>query len=188
MTIYGVSIGLIVRGALGLSPWDVLHAGVLLHVNATFGVVVMVIGAAALLLWIPLREKPGVGTVANILLVGVSIDATLAVLDEPVTVSGQVTFLMTGIVLNGVAGALYLGTHLGPSARDGLMTGLARLTGLSLRLVRTTVELIALTTGLLLGGPLAIGTLVYALSIGPLVQFFMPFCSVCLPGSPDPDS
>ena len=179
--LYGVAIGLIVRAALGLSPWDVFHAGVLRHTGGSFGTVVIVVGIAVLLLWIPLRQQPGLGTVANVVLVGASIDATLAALDQPEPLLGRAFLLVLGIGLNGVAGALYLGARLGPSARDGLMTGLARRTGWSLRLVRTGIELSVLAVGFALGGAVGVGTILYAVTIGPLVHFFLPLFTVRQP-------
>jgi uncharacterized membrane protein YczE len=178
VVLYGVGIGLIVRAALGLSPWDVFHAGVLRHTGGSFGAVVTVVGIAVLLLWVPLRQKPGLGTVANVVVIGASIDATLAHLDQPEPLLARATLLVLGIGLNGFAGALYLGAQLGPSARDGLMTGLARRTGLSLRLVRTGIELSVLAVGFALGGAVGVGTILYALTIGPLVHFFLPLFTV----------
>lgn len=184
LVLYGVSLALIIRAAMGLSPWDVFHAGIQRHTDLSFGQVVVTVGIAVLVLWIPLRQKPGLGTVANVLVVGVSIDATLAILDQPDAIASRGALLVTGIVLNGLAGALYLGAGLGPSARDGLMTGLARRCGLSVRLVRTTIELSVVGAGFLLGGPVALGTLAYALAIGPLVQLFQPLCAVRLDRAP----
>lgn len=177
--LYGASMALLLRSHLGLDPWDVFHQGVATHVPLTIGQVTILTGALVLLLWIPLRQRPGLGTVLNVVLIGIAMDATLAMVDDP-TGRGAGTWalrgflLVAGIVLNGLAGGLYIGAHLGPGPRDGLMTGLAPITGRSLRLVRTTIEVVVLTIGWLLGGTVGLGTVAYALLIGPLVQFFLP--------------
>ena len=178
LTLYGLSMGMMVRGALGLDPWDVFHFGVMSHTSLSFGTVVIVVGFAVLLLWIPLRQMPGVGTIANVVWIGVATDATLLLLDAPDGVLPRLALLLAGVVLNGLAGALYIGSQLGPGPRDGLMTGLVRRTGLSVRLVRTTLELTVLVVGFAMGGPVGLGTVVYALAIGPLVQLFLPACIV----------
>jgi uncharacterized membrane protein YczE len=179
--LYGASMALVIRGTLGLDPWDVFHAGVMTHVGLTFGEVVIVVGVLVLLLWIPLRQMPGLGTVANAVLIGVATDATLAVVSAPDDLLPRAALMLGGIVLNGLAGALYIGAQLGPGPRDGLMTGLARRTGLSIRLVRTSLEVTVLAVGFLLGGHVGLGTVVYAVSIGPLVQLFLPLTVVRLP-------
>jgi uncharacterized membrane protein YczE len=189
--LYGASMAIVIRGALGLDPWDVFHAGVMQRVGLSFGTVVIIVGALVLLLWIPLRQAPGLGTIANVVLIGVATDATLAVLAAPDGFAARAAFLVGGIIVNGLAGALYIGAQLGPGPRDGLMTGLVRRTGLSVRLVRTTLELTVLGVGFLLGGQVGLGTLLYAVSIGPLVQFFLRFIVVGLDprearGSSDP--
>ncbi len=178
--LYGASMAMVIRGSLGLDPWDVFHAGVMTHVGLSFGTVVIVVGVLVLLLWIPLRQVPGLGTIANVILIGVATDATLAMLGTPDGLVARGAFMLGGIVVNGLAGALYIGAQLGPGPRDGLMTGLARRTGLSIRLVRTSLEVTVLATGFLLGGQVGLGTLIYAVSIGPLVQFFLPFTVVAL--------
>ncbi len=178
LLLYGASLAMMVRGALGLAPWDVLHSGFIRHVPMTIGQAVVLLSFVVLLLWIPLREKPGIGTVANAVLVGLAADATLAVLAEPDSVVLRVGLLVGGLALNGLATALYIGSQLGRGPRDGLMTGLARRTGLSLRLVRTALEVTVVVIGLLLGGALGLGTVVYALAIGPLAQLMLPWCTV----------
>jgi uncharacterized membrane protein YczE len=178
LLLYGASLAMMVRGALGLAPWDVLHSGFIRHVPMTIGQAVVLLSFVVLLLWIPLREKPGIGTVANAVLVGLAADATLAVLAEPDSVVLRVGLLVGGLVLNGLATALYIGSQLGRGPRDGLMTGLARRTGLSLRLVRTALEVTVVVIGLLLGGALGLGTVVYALAIGPLAQLMLPWWTV----------
>ncbi|KAA1425602.1 YczE/YyaS/YitT family protein [Nocardioides antri] len=178
LVLYGVSLGLMVRGNVGLAPWDVLHSGLIEHLPMTLGQAVVVMSFVVLLLWIPLREQPGIGTIANALLVGLSADATLWVLDEPSALAARIGLMVGGVVLCGLATGLYIGAQLGRGPRDGLMTGLHRRTGLSLRLVRTLLEVAVVLVGLLLGGVLGAGTVVYALTIGPLTQLFLPWCLV----------
>ncbi len=180
LVLYGVSLGLMVRGALGLAPWDILHTGLTRHLPITLGQAVVLASFAVLLLWIPLREKPGVGTIANAFLVGLSADATLWLLDRPEALLARWTLTVGGVVLCGFAGALYIGAQLGRGPRDGLMTGLARRTGLSLRLVRTAIEVAVVALGLVLAGAvlgagLGLGTVLYALAIGPLTQAMLPW-------------
>lgn len=181
LVLYGVSLALMVRGALGLAPWDVLHSGFIRHVPITLGQAVVLFSFVVLLLWIPLREKPGIGTVANAILVGLSADATLALLAAPDGTAVRIALMVAGVVLNGLATALYMGAQFGRGPRDGLMTGLARRTGLSLRLVRTGLEVAVVLLGLLLGGALGVGTVLYAVAIGPLAQAMLPWCIVDLP-------
>jgi len=181
LVLYGVSIGLMVRGNIGLAPWDVLHSGFIQHVPMTLGQAVVLMSFVVLVLWIPLKEQPGIGTVANAVLVGVAADATLWVLDEPRALAAKVALMVGGVVLCGIASGLYIGAQLGRGPRDGLMTGLHRRTGLSLRLVRTLLEVAVVLVGLALGGVLGAGTVLYALTIGPLTQLFLPWCLVTLP-------
>ena len=176
--LYGVSLALMVRGALGLAPWDVLHSGFIRHVPMTLGQAVVLFSFVVLVLWIPLREMPGLGTISNALVVGFSADLTLAVLARPDAMIGRIALMLGGVVLCGVASALYIGAQLGRGPRDGLMTGLSRRTGLSLRLVRTGLKVAVVVIGLLLGGTLGLGTVVYALAIGPLTQLMLPWFTV----------
>lgn len=184
LALYGVSMAMMLRATLGLNPWDVFHAGVTSRVPVTFGQVTIIVGALVLLLWIPLRQWPGLGTIANVVVIGLAVDAALAVIDSPSGLPAQLALLLAGLVLNGLAGGLYIGSQLGPGPRDGLMTGLALRTGLSIRLVRTGLELTVLGAGWLLGGPVGIGTVLYAMTIGPLVQFFLPRVTVSLEAPP----
>lgn len=184
LVLYGVSLAMMVRGALGLAPWDVLHSGFIRHVPITLGQAVVLFSFIVLLLWIPLRETPGIGTVANALVVGLSADATLAVLDQPDGWAARIALMLVGVVANGLATALYIGAQFGRGPRDGLMTGLTRRTGLSLRLVRTGIEVAVVVLGLLLGGALGAGTVIYALAIGPLSQLMLPFFTVELAPPP----
>lgn len=178
LTLYGASMALMLRAALGLDPWDVFHQGLSTHVGLSFGMLVNVVGAAVLLLWIPLRQKPGIGTIANIFTIGTAVDLTMLVLPEIEGLGLRAAALVAGVVLNGVAGAMYIGAGLGPGPRDGLMTGLCKRTGWSIRLVRTGIELTVLAVGWLLGGTVGLGTVLYAIAIGPLVQAFLPAFTV----------
>ncbi len=187
LMLYGLSMAMMIRGALGLDPWDVFHAGLASRVPLTFGQVTIVVGALVLLLWWPLRQWPGFGTIANVVVIGVAADVGLGLLSTPDAIWARGLLLAFGIVLNGLAGGLYIGSQLGPGPRDGLMTGFARRTGLSIRVVRTTIEVVVLVVGWVLGGPVGVGTVLYAVTIGPLVQFFLPRLTVSLE-SPRPTS
>ncbi|MCW2791823.1 MAG: hypothetical protein JWO76_921 [Nocardioides sp.] len=178
LVLYGVSLGMMFRGDLGLAPWDVLHSGLIRHLPITIGQAVVVMSFVVLVLWIPLRELPGLGTISNALVVGFSADATLALLDRPDPLLARAVLMVGGVVLCGIASALYIGAQLGRGPRDGLMTGLQRRTGLSLRLVRTGLEVTVVLVGLLLGGVAGLGTVIYALAIGPLTQLMLPWCTV----------
>lgn len=180
LVLYGISLAMMVRGALGLAPWDVLHSGFVRHVPMSLGQAVVLFSFVVLVLWIPLREMPGLGTISNAIVVGLSADATLALLTQPDTMWARSALMTGGVALCGLASALYIGAQLGRGPRDGLMTGLARRTGLSLRLVRTGLEVAVVVIGLLLGGVLGIGTVAYALAIGPLTQLMLPWFTVDL--------
>lgn len=189
LALYGVSMAMMIRSALGLDPWDVFHYGLTGHLPLSFGTVVTLVGFVVLLAWIPLRQAPGLGTIANVLVIGVTSDVTLSVLPRPSELWLRAVLLVLGIVLNGLASAMYIGAQLGPGPRDGLMTGISRRSGLSIRLVRTVQELVVVGVGFALGGTVGLGTILYALFIGPLVQRFLPFLVVRLdpPGRlPDP--
>ncbi|MER6959787.1 MULTISPECIES: hypothetical protein [unclassified Streptomyces] len=173
LVLYGASAALFVQAGLGLEPWGVLHQGLAELTGLTIGVVSIVVGAAVLLLWIPLRQRPGLGTVSNVFVVGLAMDGTLAWVPEARTLAVQVPLLLAGIVLNGVATGLYIAASFGPGPRDGLMTGLHRRTGRSIRLMRTAVEVAVVVTGFALGGTIGVGTLLYAVAIGPLAQLFL---------------
>lgn len=183
LVLYGTAAALLVRSELGTNPWDVLHQGISRQTGATMGTVSIVVGALVLLLWIPLRERPGVGTVANVVLVGLSLDAVLAVFPEvPADAwAARIGLMVGGIVLLGAATGLYITARLGPGPRDGLMTGLHRRTGRSVRLVRTGIEVLVLVAGFALGGTVGIGTAVFALTIGPVAQFFLRLFGTMIP-------
>jgi uncharacterized membrane protein YczE len=178
LALYGTSMAMQIRGALGLNPWDVLHEGLTKQAPISFGAITAVTGVLVLLLWIPLRQRPGLGTVANVLVIAVVVDVALGLIPAPTGLPARIGLMAGGIVLNGVATATYVGARLGPGPRDGLMTGLAARTGWSVRLVRSGLEVAVLTAGWLLGGTVGVGTVLYALAIGPLTQAFLPLLTV----------
>ncbi|MDT7757403.1 MAG: hypothetical protein QOH27_3301 [Mycobacterium sp.] len=167
---YGLSMALMVEAGLGLDPWDVFHQGLSKQTGMTIGVASAVVGVAVLLLWIPLRNRPGIGTVANVIVIAVTVDASLALLPTPSAMPIRIAMMLGAVVLNAISTVLYIGAGLGPGPRDGLMTGLVARTGRSVRLVRTSIEVTVLIVGWLLGGTVGVGTAVYAFGIGPLVQ------------------
>jgi uncharacterized membrane protein YczE len=170
---YGFSMAVMIRAGLGLDPWDVFHQGLANRTGMSFGMVTAVVGVAVLLAWIPLRNRPGVGTVANVIVIAVTVDAALAVLPTPSGLALRIAMMIGAVVLNAISTVLYIGAGFGAGPRDGLMTGLVARTGSSVRLVRTSIEVTVLSVGWLLGGTVGIGTLVYAFGIGPLVQLFV---------------
>lgn len=174
LVLYGFSIALMVRARLGVAPWDVLHSGLATHFPITLGEALVVVSFAVLVLWIPLRETPGIGTVSNAVVIGVSADVFLALFGRPDAMWLRGFLMVAGVVICGLATAMYIGAQLGRGPRDGLMTGFARRTGLSLRLVRTLLEITVVLIGLLLGGVAGLGTVLYALAIGPLTQLMLP--------------
>ncbi|MDA0184193.1 hypothetical protein OJ997_28045 [Solirubrobacter phytolaccae] len=181
LVLYGLSMALQVHAMLGLGPWDVFHEGVAEHTGLSFGTVVVVASVGVLLLWIPLKQKPGLGTISNVFVVGIAADFGLSFIPEGGTLPVQLLMLAAGVGLNAVAGAAYLGANFGPGARDGLMTGLVRKTGISVGKVRTGLELTIMAIGFVLGGTVGLGTIVYALSIGPLLQLMIPTFKVPTP-------
>jgi uncharacterized membrane protein YczE len=177
LTLYGASAAMILLAGLGADPWDVFHQGLSRQTGLGVGWWVCIVGALVLLLWIPLRQRPGIGTVANVVVIGVVMEVVLALAEPADGAVARAALLAAGIVLNGVATGLYIGARLGPGPRDGLMTGLAA-RGHSIRVVRTGIELTVLVLGALLGGTVGIGTLAYALAIGPLAHVFIPLLTV----------
>jgi uncharacterized membrane protein YczE len=173
LTGYGFSMALMVRAGLGLDPWDVFHQGLAGRTGMTIGIASAVVGVAVLLAWIPLRNRPGIGTVANVIVIAITVDAGMALLPTPESLPVRVAMMLGAVVLNGLSTVLYIGAGMGPGPRDGLMTGLVARTGLSVRVVRTSIEATVLAVGWLLGGTVGVGTVVYALGIGPLVQLFV---------------
>ena len=171
LVLYGVSTALFVHANLGADPWDVFHLGVAKQLGISFGTVIILTGAAVLLLWIPIRQMPGLGTVSNVIVLGLAADATLAVLPPLESMVARSALLAGAIVLNAIATGMYIGAGFGPGPRDGLMTGLHA------RGIRTAIELSVLLIGWLLGGKFGVGTVIYALSIGPLIQLCLPWFS-----------
>ena len=185
LALYGLSLTLLVRAELGLAPWDVFHQGVAEVTGLSLGTVIVLTSFVVLMLWIPLRERPGIGTIANAVLVGVGVDVFSAILPE---VDGTIVrwlLLVAGVVLNGVATGMYIGAGMGSGPRDGLMTGIAR-RGHKIRVVRTTLEVVVLIAGIALGGTFGVGTIAYALGIGPLVHVLLPWFAKFAGGEQSP--
>jgi uncharacterized membrane protein YczE len=180
LILYGMSDSMLLLAGLGLDPWDVLHQGLSRRIGLGVGTWAIIVGGAVLLLWIPLRQRPGVGTVCNVIVVGAVIDLMLAVVPAPHGLVLRWVVLVGGIFLNGVATGAYIGAGLGPGPRDGLMTGWAK-RGHSIRVVRTAIELTALATGWALGGTVGVGTVLYAVAIGPLAHRFIPLLAIPMP-------
>jgi uncharacterized membrane protein YczE len=184
LLLYGVSSSLLVLAGLGLDPWDVFHQGLSRTFGLSIGTWTIIVGVVVLLLWIPLRQRPGIGTVSNVVLIGVTMNVVLDHVHAPSALPVRIGCLASGVFLNGVATGMYIGAGFGPGPRDGLMTGFAA-RGHSIRVVRTSIELAVLGTGWLLGGTVGVGTVVYALSIGPLAHIFVPLFSH---GRPAPEN
>lgn len=176
--LYGFSLAMMIRATLGVSPWDVLGLGGSLQTGIPFGFMTNIIGLIVLILWIPLRQRPGVGTILNVLLVGPSAEIGLVLLSEPAQLWARILLFTGGLVLLAVASGLYLGARLGPGPRDGLMTGIHGRFGLPIWLVRTAIEGTVLLLGWLLGGTVGLGTVAFALLIGPLINIALPLFRV----------
>lgn len=172
--VFGFSLAMILRSTLGNPPWDVLHQGLVDKTGLGFGWIIFLVSVLVLFAWIPLKQPLGVGTVSNAVLVGPWVEVGLAVIPTPTDLLPRIGLLVAGVVLNGIATAAYIGARMGPGPRDGLMTGLVRTTGLSVRVIRTTLELLVLLTGWLLGGLVGVGTIVFAMLVGPITQQFLP--------------
>ncbi len=172
--LYGFTMAMMVESTLGLDPWDVFHQGLADHLPFTFGQVVIGVGALVLLLWIPLKQMPGIGTVLNVIVIGLAADFGISVIAQPDNIWLRGALLIGGIVGNGLAGAMYIGARLGPGPRDGLWLAIVARTGISVRLIRTSIEVSVLVIGFFLGGTVGVGTVLYALTIGPIVQYFLP--------------
>ena len=186
LVLYGLTLAMVIRAGLGNSPWDVLHQGLARHLPISIGTAVIAMSMVVLLVWIPLRERPGLGTLLNSVIVGLSADFFLGVIDTPAADVGRAALLVGGVLLNAVATALYIGSQFGPGPRDGLMTGLHRRTGASIQLVRAGLEISVVVVGFALGGTVGAGTLLYAVAIGPLVQRMLPLAIVDLPSPSTP--
>lgn len=172
LVLYGVSMSMILHAGLGNIPWDVLHQGIADHVGLSVGTVTIIVGALVLVAWLPLRQRPGVGTVANVVVIGLAFDAATPFLPDHPKLLIAVPMMLGGIVLNAFATALYIGARLGPGPRDGLMTGIVARTGWSVRVVRTALEVAVVVIGFALGGTFGVGTVLYAFAVGPLIQWF----------------
>lgn len=180
LVLFGLGLALMVAADLGLGPWEVFHQGISDQTGIPIGTVGIITGALVLFLWIPLHERIGLGTLLNVVVIGVVIDLTLLVLEEPSAAAAQWTYLLLGLLAVGVGSGYYIGAGLGPGPRDGLMTGLAR-RGHSVALARTGIEVAALVAGALLGGTVGVGTILYAFGMGPLVAYFLPRLTVRAP-------
>ncbi|MDX5626674.1 MULTISPECIES: hypothetical protein [unclassified Brenneria] len=175
LTLYGVSTAMFVRANLGADPWNVFHLGAARIFSLNVGMVMIIVGALVLLLWIPLRQRPGLGTVSNVIVVGLAADAALMLMSPPASLLARSALLAAAIAVNALATGMYIGAGFGAGPRDGLMTGINARTGWSVRSVRTAIEVGVLLSGWLMGGALGVGTVLYALSIGPLIQFCLPW-------------
>ena len=183
LVLYGLSSAMMVCAGLGLDPWNALHEGLSLRLHVSFGTVIIGVGALLMLLWIPLRQRPGIGTISNVLLIGLAADAALMFLPEPVSLAARAGMLVAAVILNGIASGMYIGAGLGPGPRDGLMTGLAGRTGWSIRRARTGIEILVLGFGWLLGGTIGVGTILYALAIGTIIDMTLPLFQTMALGS-----
>ena len=190
LCLFGFALALMVRATLGLDPWNVFQQGLTGLTGLTLGQVSIAIGILVMLAWIPLRQKPGYGTIANIFVIGLVIDASLAVLPVFEGLGLRTAMLVSGVVLNAVGTAAYIGAGMGPGPRDGLMTGLHQRLGWSIRVSRLSIEATVLAAGWLLGGVVGVGTVLYAVAMGPLVQLFLPMFTLTPPlkVSPAPSS
>lgn len=180
LLLFGVSASMLLLGALGVDPWDVFHQGLARQFGLGVGTWALIVSGAVLVLWIPLRQRPGLGTISNAILVGLTIDAMLAVFHTPHSLAARWALMLGGVLLNGVATGAYIGAGLGPGPRDGLMIGWAA-RGHQIRVVRTCIELTVFAAGWALGGNVGIGTIIYALAIGPLAHAFVPRFAISRP-------
>lgn len=184
LVLFGLGLALMVAADLGLGPWEVFHQGISDQTGIPIGTVGIITGALVLVLWIPLRERIGLGTLLNVVVIGVVIDLTLLLIDEPSATVVKWAYLLAGLLAVGVGSGYYIGAGLGPGPRDGLMTGLAR-RGYSVALARTGIEVTALVAGALLGGTVGVGTILYAFGMGPLVAYFLPRLTIApMPSAP----
>ena len=183
--LYGMGIALIVRGEIGVAPWDVLTQGISGRTGLGFGLVTILISGVVLLIWIPLRQKPGVGTVLNALLVGPAADVGLWLIPTGLDLWVRILLFAAGLLVLAIATGLYIGAHFGPGPRDGLMTGLHKRTGWRIWIVRTGIEVAVLSIGWVLGGNVGIGTVLFAVLVGPLCHWTIPFFAITLPAAED---
>ncbi|AEN63708.1 protein of unknown function DUF161 [Enterobacter soli] len=173
--LYGLSTAMFIRSDLGVDPWDVFHLGVAIQLGMSIGTVIILTGAAVLLFWVPLRQWPGLGTISNVICIGLAADATMMLIPELTSLPLRIALLVAGIVVNAIATGMYIGAGFGPGPRDGLMTGIYARLGWSIRSVRTSIEVSVLLIGIMLGGSFGVGTVLYALTIGPLIQICLPW-------------
>lgn len=184
---FGFSVAVIIKAGLGAMSWDVLTLGLMNHIPASYGTLTVITSILVLLLWIPLKEMPGLGTIANAFVVGISSDITLRLLPDPHTLLLQIIYLLVGVLLFAFTDALYIGAQFGSGPRDGLMTGLMRVTGRSAGLIRTVLEVSVVLLGILAGGDFGPGTIFLAFAAGPLIGFFLPRVAVKLDPYPRPN-
>ena len=178
LALYGISLGVMVRANLGLDPWDVFHQGLSNRTGISLGMMVNLIGAVVLLLWIPIRQRPGIGTIANVFLIGTFADISLWLIPPVDSLVLAIAMMLGGVIMNGIATGAYIGAGLGPGPRDGLMTGLVKRTGGSVGVIRTGIEVTVLAAGWLLGGTIGVGTVLYAVAIGPIVHRTLPWFAI----------
>ncbi|PDO84657.1 membrane protein YczE [Kosakonia pseudosacchari] len=188
LVLYGVSTAMFVRADLGADPWNVFHLGVMKRLSLDIGTVMIVTGALVLLLWIPLRQRPGLGTISNVIVLGLAADAALSLMPVLDSLVARGTLLISAVVVNALATGMYIGAGFGAGPRDGLMTGIHARTGWSVRAIRTAIEVSVLLIGWLLGGTVGVGTVVYALAIGPLIQLCLPWFRQKPALKPEPQS
>ncbi|MEN0583500.1 MULTISPECIES: YczE/YyaS/YitT family protein [Kosakonia] len=188
LVLYGVSTAMFVRADLGADPWNVFHLGIMKLLSLDIGTVMIVTGALVLLLWIPLRQRPGLGTISNVIVLGLAADAALSLMPVLNSLVARGTLLVCAVVVNAIATGMYIGAGFGAGPRDGLMTGIHARTGWSVRTIRTAIEVSVLFIGWLLGGTVGVGTVVYALAIGPLIQLCLPWFRQKPTRKPEPQS
>lgn len=175
LVLYGVSTAMFVRANLGADPWNVFHLGIAKIFSLNIGLVMILVGALVLVLWIPLRQRPGFGTISNVIVLGLAADAALALVPPLGSLVVRSGLLLSAVVVNALATGMYIGAGFGAGPRDGLMTGIHARTGYSVRSARTVIELTVLSAGWLMGGTVGVGTVLYALAIGPLIQLCLPW-------------
>jgi uncharacterized membrane protein YczE len=185
LVLYGVSTAMFVRADLGADPWNVFHLGVAKIFSLNIGMVMILVGALVLLLWIPLRQRPGLGTISNVIVLGLAADVALAMMSPLESLFARTILLLSAVAVNAIATGMYIGAGFGSGPRDGLMTGINARTGWSVRSVRTAIEVTVLISGWMMGGTLGVGTVLYALAIGPLIQLCLPWFRI-IPGGKDP--
>ncbi|WP_460999394.1 membrane protein YczE [Streptomonospora sediminis] len=181
LCVFGLGCALLIASELGAMPWDVLHQGLAHRTGLSVGTCSILAAGATMLLWVPLRQRVGLGTVSNAIVVGLAVDTSLWLLPEVHGLAARWAVLAAGILLTGLATGCYIGAQLGPGPRDGVMVGLAAHTRLSVRMARTAIEIAVVIAGTLLGGTLGVGTVLFAVAIGPLAQLSLPLLTVPAP-------